>query len=480
MIISDCKDSEIAKACGVSEKKYSDFINSSRSAKNFIEDCEKLKEDNLVLRIAQSNKWTSAAWLLERANPKKYSDTGVRLQAEKPDDSNENEFLQTTIRLRDSIIEKHYRHFEQGHDWTISKGGSRSGKTYNFLKWAYLQTRLWTFDLNIVAMSHKNLKEGAFDDVKRILAEFDPEIQVPLSPTYINIRSSVWKFEVITSEVEAKRNRVNVFVNEADKMPVIIANLLGRASGRKFIDFNPVKKFWAEDRVNEDGSNLLESTWQDNPYLTPNQLQWFEDLKKNGEFAEEGSPERYAYDVYYLGNYSLLSGKAYAIEDFDIVSQDEVPEKFDYMISYSDPSLGVGSDFFASLLLGIKNNRVWAIDCIFSQFTKTGGYIEKLKQWDNQYGNIIDHYAEKNGTSGVVTRAAKDLYDGVLIEVPNQDNKGADIIVYSAKSKEFKFVRSGHMLEFLKQCAAFPNDEHDDAPDCLARATKVLLKNFDI
>jgi hypothetical protein len=201
-------------------------------------------------------------------------------------------------------------------------------------------------------------------------------------------------------------------------------------------------------------------------------------LKRDGEFAEAGSPERYVYDVYYCGNYSLLSGKAYELSDFDI--RDEIPNKFDYMVSYSDPSLGVGADYFASLLFGIKGKEVWAIDCIFSQFTTTAGFIEQLKEWDVQFDNRVDHYAEKNGTSGVVTKAAKEMYDGVLMEVSNPDKKEADIIVYSTTAKRFKFKRSQKMMNFINQCADFPNAEHDDAPDCLGRGAKIILKNFDL
>lgn len=480
MLIAGSEYSEIATAIGMTEKKLVELINSSKQNRQFVNDSEKLKPENIIIKIAEKAKddWRAGSWLLSRENPKKFSDTGVRIAAEKPEADNENEFLQTTIILRDSIIEKHYRHFESGHDWTLSEGGSRSGKTFNFLKWAYLQTRLERFDLSIIAPSHKMLEFGAFADMKRILAEFAPDIHIPERPTKLNLHGSSWNFEVVTSEVEAKRNRVNVFVNEADGIPEIVANLLGRASGRKFIDFNPVKKFWASDKINELGTNILRSVWQDNPYLSENQLQWFADLKKNGEFAEEGSPERYAYDVYYCGNYSLLSGKAYELSDFDIM--EEVPEKFDYMISYSDPSLGVGDNYFATLLFGIKNTQVYAVDCIFSQFAKTAGFIEQLKVWDNQYGKIIDHYAEKNGTSGVVTKAAKEMYDGVLIEVSNGDKKEADIIVYSTTAKKFKYKKSGKMLSFIEQCVNFPNDKNDDAPDCLARGTKILIKNFDL
>lgn len=417
-------------------------------------------------------------WGMMRLAPKKYSERAVQLTAEKPEDADSNEFLLKTIQLRDSIIEKHYRHFKKFFDWTIWKGGSRSGKTYNVLLSAYLETRQGRWDCSLIAPSHKMLEFGMFADMKRILSEYAPDIHIPERPTKLNLHGSIWNFEVVTSENEAKRNRDNVIVDEADAMPELIANLLGRAKGRKFVMFNPVKKFWAEDKINESETNILESSWQDNKHLTENQLQWFADLKKNGEFAEDGSPEKYAYDVYYLGNYSLLSGKAYELSDFDLV--DEVPEKFDYMISYSDPSLGVGADYFASLLFGIKNNIVYALDCIFSQFTKIGGYVEQLNAWDSQYGKIIDHYAENNGTSGVVTRAAKEVYNGVLSPVSNGDNKAADIIVYCTTAKKFKYVRSAKMLSFIEQCVDFPNNEHDDAPDCLARGAKILMKNFDI
>jgi len=384
----------------------------------------------------------------------------------------------STLNLRDTIIQKHYEFFDKGYDWNISSGGSRSGKTFNFLKWAFLQTKKERFDLNIIAPSFKMLELGSFVDLKNIISEFAPEIKIPERATKLDLyNGSRWTFEVVTNENEAKRNRVNVFANEADGIPREVAMLLGRASGRKFVDFNPVKKFWAHEKINEDGTNLLSSTWEDNPYLSKSQLQWFEDLKRKGEFAEDGSPEKYAYDVYYCGNYSILSGKAYELSDFDI--RDKVPAKFDYMISYSDPSLGVGADFFASLLFGIKGKDVWAVDCIFSQFTTTAGFIEQLKAWDTEYG-AVDHYAEKNGTSGVVTKAAKEMYDGILMEVSNPDKKEADIIVYSTTAKKFKFKRSQKMINFINQCVEFPNSEHDDAPDCLGRGAKVLLKNFDL
>ncbi len=392
----------------------------------------------------------------------------------------DNEIYERAISIRDGIIDKHYRFLSEQKDWNIIVGGSRSGKTYNALKWCFLQTLKGKFDLNIIAPSFKMLANGMFLDIQDIIKKSGVEgITIPKQPTRIEMpNGSLWVFEVVTNENEAKRNRGNVIVDEADGIPEEVAMLLGRANGMKMILFNPVKRFWAHKKINEDESNVLHTTWQDNPFIPRPQLQWLHDLKKFGEFAEEGSPERYAYEVYYLGNYSILSGKAFEMEDFDIV--DNVPDRFDYMLSYADPSLGTGNDFFAAILFGIKGRTVYAVDCIFSQFAKMGGYVEKLKEWDATWKTPIDHYAESNGVSGVVTGAANEYYDGVLSEVSNSTKKEADIIVYAPTAKKFKFLRSQKMIEFLNQCADFPNDAHDDAPDCLTRGAKIILKYFDI
>ena len=405
-----------------------------------------------------------------------YKDILDRLKIDEVDETERDTTEKLTlISLRDTIIEKHYRHFSAGYDWTISMGGSRSGKTYNFVKWALLQTYFGKFDLSIIAPSHKTLELGAFADVRDIFTKYVPDVEIPKRPTYIEVNGSRWQFEVVTSENEAKRNRGNVFINEADGIPVEVANIIGRASGRKFIDFNPVKRFWAHKYINEDQSNLLVSTWQDNPYLSANQLQWFEDLRKFGENAEQGSPERYAYDVYYLGDYSLMGGKAFDITDFDMI--DEAP-KCDYYISYSDTSLGDGGDFWATLLFGVKGKDIYAIDCIFSQYVKVTGFVEKLKEWDKKY--LVDHYSEINGVSGISTKAAQAIYDNRIIPVNNTDNKRGDILVYAPFAKKVKFVKSNSMGLFLAQCANFPNDQHDDAPDCLCRGVKIIKKYFDI
>lgn len=382
------------------------------------------------------------------------------------------------ISLRDAIIDKHYRFFEREENILISEGGSRSGKTANFIRYAILKNNYEKFDLNVIAPSYKMLNLGSFIDAKEYIEKYNIDCKFPANATQIRFKSGgVITFEVVTSENEAKRNRDNVFINEADGVPEEVANLIiGRSKGKTFIDYNPTHKFWSEKY--KTGTNYQHSTFLDNPFLSTSQIEWFNRLKKAGEFADEGSPERYAYEVYCLGIYSLLSGKAYEFEDFDIV--DKCPDKFDYMLSYADPSLGTGNDYFAAILFGIKGKTVYAVDVIFSQFVKAGGYVEKLKQWDKDYDTAIDHYSESNGVSGVVTGAVNEFYSGVLNTVNNTTKKEADIIVYSTTAKSFKYVRSEKIIEFLQQCVDFPNAQHDDAPDCLSRGAKLIMKYFDI
>ena len=196
------------------------------------------------------------------------------------EDEDEAEKAAKYFKIRDSIIDKHYRFLEEGHDWSIEEGGSRSGKTYNALKWCVSQTLKGRFDLNLIAPSYKMLANGMFLDVKAIIEEFQLDVKVPKQTTKIEMpNGSQWVFEVVTDENEVKRNRGNVIVDEADGIPKEVGMLLGRAKGRKIVLFNPVKRFWAHDNITDDESNILRTTWNDNKYISPAQLKWLEDLK---------------------------------------------------------------------------------------------------------------------------------------------------------------------------------------------------------
>lgn len=127
LVASGYSVEQVANEFNVKYKDLKDFINKNRDVKRFWDSCENMREDVLLEQLAEhgKNKWNATVKMLEIMNPKQYSDVGIRMRAEKPDESTENEMLVNTMNVRDSIIDKHYRHFEAGHDWTLMEGGSR-------------------------------------------------------------------------------------------------------------------------------------------------------------------------------------------------------------------------------------------------------------------------------------------------------------------------------------------------------------------
>jgi hypothetical protein len=389
--------------------------------------------------------------------------------------SDDSEHLQKIINLRDSIIDKHYRHFTKSENILISEGGSRSGKTNNMIRFAILANQISRFNLNIIAPSYKMLNLGSFLDAKDFIEENEIDVKMPAAATQIKFKSGgTITFEVVTSETEAKRNRDNVFINEADGIKEAVADLIiGRAKARTFIDYNPTRKFWSEKYKTD--TNCQKTSFLDNPFLSQSQKEWFERLRKAGEKAEKGSPERYAYEVYFLGNYSSLAKSVFRGSDFKF--WDDLPLSFDHVFSYADPSLGVGADYFAAGLFGVNNTNVYLIDSVFSQYETAETFVKKMKAWDNLFSNC-EHFIETNGIGKLIYNKIANGYTGLLHSVSNADNKNGDIILYSPEAKQVLYNKSQTTDEIIKQCVAFPDAEHDDAPDMICRAQKIIQKYF--
>lgn len=387
----------------------------------------------------------------------------------------DSEYIRKFLSLRDSIIDKHYRHFMKDENIIISEGGSRSGKTANFVRYAILRNQFEKWDLNIIAPSYKMLNLGSFIDAKDFIEEQNIDVKVPANATSLKFKSGgVITFEVVTSENEAKRNRKNVFMNEADGIPEAVADLIiGRAKGQSFIDYNPTKMFWSEKYKTQ--TNCLRTTYADNPFISQSQKEWFERLRKFGENAEMGSPERYAYEVYFLGNYSSLARSVFRGSDFNY--WDSIPSHFDVIFSYADPSLGVGADYFAAGLFGISEGQVYLMDSVFSQYETAETYLKTMNRWDSIY-NSCEHFLETNGFGKLIFNKINKMYSGTLHAVANTDSKNGDIILYSPEAKRVLFNRSQTTEDIIKQCIAFPDSEHDDAPDMVCRAQKIIHKYF--
>lgn len=382
------------------------------------------------------------------------------------------------LHLRDSTIDKHYRFFCKKENILISEGGSRSGKTNNMMRYFVLRNLIGKYNVNIIAPSYKMLNLGSFIDIKEFIQENNIDCFVPTTAQgQIKFPSGgVITFEVVTDENEAKRNRDNVFINEADGVPEGVADLIIlRAKGKIFIDNNPTRKFWSEKYKKEDGSNVQHSDFRDNPFISDSQKSWFERLEKVGKDAELGSPERYAYEVYFLGRHSALARTVFTAGDFK--HWETLPDSFDYVISYADPSLGVGADYFAAGLFGIKENQVYLIDSVFNQYEVAESYQKTMQGWDHLYPGI-EHFIEINGIGKSVYNKIANTYTGIMHAINNADSKHGDIVLYAPEAKQILFDDSKTTKEIIKQCITYPDGEHDDAPDLICRASKIIQRHF--
>lgn len=109
-------------------------------------------------------------------------------------------------------------------------------------------------------------------------------------------------------DARAAGKRSGLFLNEADAIPFEIAHaLITRTTGNVWIDFNPVKRFWAHTEVLPDkDAELLILNYLDNEAVPKSILK---DLMKAKEKAEAGNAYwRNWWNVYGLGKIGNLEG----------------------------------------------------------------------------------------------------------------------------------------------------------------------------
>lgn len=76
--------------------------------------------------------------------------------------------------------------------------------------------------------------------------------------------------------------------------------------------YNPTRTAWVDRYLVPDKHNYLKTTFKDNPYLQPEQLEEFRIIKEKAQSPTATIWDQYAYQVYYLGNFSEMSGKVFA------------------------------------------------------------------------------------------------------------------------------------------------------------------------
>ena len=223
--------------------------------------------------------------------------------------------MQTT-RVFDEIA-KAYRDGLRGVD---SRGGTRSTKTYSALQFlVFLAVGLKSKKLiSVVSETLPHLKKGAIRDFEEILQREGLISGALRDDPRWNATDHVFTFgsgtiiEFFSADSPGKvhgPSRDILFINEGQNIRWETARqLMIRTREFIIVDYNPTHEFWAHTELATDPRfRTIVSTYKDNPFLTPAQIEDIEKGKKNAAW----------WRVYGLGLTGQLEGVIYQFEQID-------------------------------------------------------------------------------------------------------------------------------------------------------------------
>ena len=218
-----------------------------------------------------------------------------------------------TTRVFDEIA-KAYRDGLRGVD---SRGGTRSTKTYSALQFlVFLAVGLRAKKLiSVVSETLPHLKKGAIRDFEEILQKEKVIAGTLLDDPRWNATDRVFRFasgtiiEFFSADSPGKvhgPSRDILFINEGQNIRWETARqLMIRTREFVIVDYNPTHEFWAHTELATDARfRTIVSTYKDNRFLTPAQIEDIERGKKNANW----------WRVYGLGQTGQLEGVIYQFE----------------------------------------------------------------------------------------------------------------------------------------------------------------------
>lgn len=350
-------------------------------------------------------------------------------------------------------------------------GGRRSGKTYAVLNFLLAKCRAFPSNIvNIASMTAEQGRLGAYADCNNII-KANPSVYsnciVLRSPREVRFANgSVMFFNSYADSETAKGIACDdLFINEANNFSLQQYTDL-RANVREFtfLDYNPNIRFWVDEIF--EPSEICRTTWKDNPFLTPSQLEYFADLKKLAERPEATSVDRRNYSVYYLGEYAEIDGAIFTRAN--IRTEATLPHLRNFQV-FCDPSALRGADYFAACISATDDEgRVWIVDT-FSVNTGTREAVtRRLMDWCKAW-DIKRVYIETNGLVGI------DFYEfadnsGLSVEGwYSRGNKYQRIVDnYQNLTTQLVVLDTPENRAYLEQVYTFAEKcEHDDNVDAL-------------
>lgn len=331
-------------------------------------------------------------------------------------------------------------------------GSRRSAKSYNVFKWNTLRA-LGKDPLHIIVCT------ASFPATKLAISDFQDSTGIQVNGSVLTgytarlPNGSIIQFMSFDRPTKAQGSHCDIaIIEEALNIdPEILSVFLLGVRKQAYFVFNPTRGGIIDEYIREDKSNLLVTTYKDNPYLLPEQIEEFTKMEKKAMSPTASPLDIYHYKVYCKGEFSEMGGKVFPVlykctdEFYDnLMVQEALGMDFGWTDS-GDSTVLMGIKIFQNCLYvkqyinekNLANNETLAhriADCgftcynpIFADYGGCGG--ERIKKlcsagdytWTDP--DICRGFDVRNAKKGKVVDGLNRMlqYDKIIITESSED-----------------------------------------------------------
>lgn len=187
-----------------------------------------------------------------------------------------------------------------------------SGKSFSILQWLYFLSSGKEAETNLVVCS-------SYPNLQNIIQDYQRSCGMTVEGSQIYGYNSVlpngsrFIFKAYDDYTKCQGSScTRLYVNEVLNVDeAIVTTLCMSASKQIYMDYNPTKKSFVDKYIQPDKSNFLKTTYLDNPHLPPEQIFEFDQIRLRAMSPTATVLDRYAYQVYVLGEFSSMAGKVF-------------------------------------------------------------------------------------------------------------------------------------------------------------------------
>lgn len=213
-----------------------------------------------------------------------------------------------------NIIPKYARFFIENNDerYLILQGSRRSGKSIACFQWITLKLLGEKKECCVMCSTYPSAMNAVKDF--QLATGLDVSGNQIYGTCHMFDNGSVIYFKAFDIPTKAQGTYCDyAIVEEALNIDEKIFSVFAMSIRKQvYFLYNPTRTAWTDKYLAPDKHNYLKTTFKDNPYLQPEQLEEFTILKEKAQSPTATIWDQYAYNVYYLGDFSQMSGKVFA------------------------------------------------------------------------------------------------------------------------------------------------------------------------